>query len=101
MTNGASNTGDITVGDVDTWTFEANQGNPIALSMGTVGSGSGNFRPWIRLVSPTGALLGSNALVGTAQISVTAPVTGTYTVLVGSNNGLFNGTGSYLLTLGP
>src|SRR5438874_12727164 len=56
----------------------------------------------MRLVSPTGVLLG-NSFPGAgtaAQITVTAPTSGTYTVIVGSYlSGYFDGTGSYLLTL--
>src|SRR5213082_2217388 len=102
MTNGATNAGSIYQGDFDTWTFTATQGDYIALSVGTVNPVSAHFAPWMRLVSPTGVLLG-NSFPGAgtaAQITVTAPTTGTYTVIVGSYlSGFFDGTGSYLLTL--
>jgi hypothetical protein len=101
MTNGATNAGTIYLGDLDTWTFDATQGDFIALSMGAVTPASAHFAPWIRLVSPTGVLLGNSALgTATAQITVTVPASGTYTVIVGSYlSGYFDGTGSYLLTL--
>ena len=100
MTNGA-NAGTIYQGDLDTWTFTATQGDHIALSMGTVTPASAHFAPWIRLVSPTGVLLGNSSTgAATAQITVTAPTSGTYTVIVGSYlSGFFDGTGGYLLTL--
>jgi len=101
MANGA-NAGSIYQGDLDTWTFTATQGDHIALSMGAVTPVSAHFAPWMRLVSPTGALLG-NSFPGAgtaAQITVTAPTSGTYTVIVGSYlGGFYDGTGSYLLTL--
>src|SRR5947199_275021 len=103
MNEQASSASTTFPGDLDTWTFTATQGDYIALSMGTVAPASAHFAPWIRLVSPTGVLLGNSATgPATAQITVTVPASGTYTVIVGSNSGatgFFDGTGSYLLTL--
>src|SRR5947208_1672042 len=102
MTDGATNAGSIYQGDFDTWTFTATQGGHITLRMGAVTPLSSHFAPFMRLVSPTGVLLG-NSFPGAgtaAQITVTAPTTGTYTVIVGSYlSGFYDGTGSYLLTL--
>src|SRR2546427_342200 len=101
MTNGATYAGNIYQGDFDTWTFTATQGDYIALSMGAVSPISAHFAPWIRLKSPTGALLGNSSTgQGASDIAATAPTSGTYTVIVGSYlSGYFDGTGSYLLTL--
>src|SRR2546427_112132 len=101
MTDGATYAGNIYQGDFDTWTFTATQGDYIALSMGAVSPISAHFAPWIRLVSPTGALLGNSSTgQGASDIAATAPTSGTYTVIVGSYlSGYFDGTGSYLLTL--
>src|SRR5881398_315132 len=103
MTNGATNAGTIYLGDLDTWTFTATQGDYIALSMGAVAPASAHFAPWIRLVSPTGVLLGGSATgTGASDVAATAPTSGTYTVIVGSLTGFggaIDGTGSYLLTL--
>src|SRR2546426_666318 len=60
MTDGATNAGSIYQGDFDTWTFTATQGDYIALSVGTVTQTTAHFAPWIRLVSPTGVLLGNS-----------------------------------------
>src|SRR5947207_1538459 len=88
MTNGATNAGTIYLGDLDTWTFTATQGDYIALSMGVVAPLSSHFAPWIRLVSPTGVLLGSSATgTGASDVAATAPTSGTYTVIVGSLTG--------------
>src|SRR5438309_11113033 len=100
MTNGA-NAGTIYQGDFDTWTFTATQGDYIALSMGTVTPASAHFAPWIRLVSPTGALLGNSA-TGTGARSEERRVGtgGSYRGIVGRDySGYYDGTGSYLLTL--
>src|SRR2546426_199489 len=101
MTNGATYAGNMYQGDFDTWTITATQGDYIALSMGAVSPISAHFAPWIRLVSPTGALLGNSSTgQGASDIAATAPTSGTYTVIVGSYlSGYFDGTGSYLLTL--
>src|SRR5436190_953416 len=101
MTDGATNAGNIYQGDLDTWTFTATQGDYIALSMGAVAPISAHLAPWIRLVSPTGALLGNSATgQGASDIAATAPTSRTYTVIVGSYlSGYFDGTGSFLLTL--
>ena len=103
MTNGASHPGTITIGDVDPWSFTATQGDAIVLSMGKAVS-SATLQPWIRLVSPTGAIIGEAFGNAVAQVTVTAPANGTYTVIVGSDRGpnyrdRYDGSGSYLLTL--
>src|SRR2546425_210466 len=101
MTNGATNAGTIYQGDLDTWTFTATQGDYIALSVGTETQTTAHFAPWIRLVSPTGVLLGnSSTQTGASNIAATAPTSGTYTVIIGSYfGGFYDGTGSYQLTL--
>src|SRR3989449_1213118 len=101
MTDGATNAGSIYQGDFDTWTFTATQGDYIALSVGTETQATAHFAPWIRLVSPTGALLGnSSTQTGASNIAATAATSGTYTVTIGSYlRGFYDGTESYLLTL--
>src|SRR5438309_917123 len=103
MTTGATNAGTIYLGDLDTWTFTATQGDYIALSMGAVAPMSAHFAPWIRLVSATDALPLHDALpIWASDVAATAPTSGTYTVIVGSLTGFggaVDGTGSYLLTL--
>ena len=102
MTDGVSHAGTIYLGDLDQWSFTATPGQVITLSMNEVAPASAGFRPWIRLVSPTGVLLGnSSAGTSAVQIAATAPATGTYTVIVGTNDGFGRNddTGSYLLTL--
>src|SRR3989442_110753 len=85
MTNGATYAGNIYQGDFDTWKFTATQGDYIPLSMGPVIPISAHFAPWIRLVSPTGVLLGNSSTgQGASGIAATAPTSGTYTVIVAS-----------------
>src|SRR5207247_1405291 len=95
--------GTIYLGDLDQWSFTATRGDYIALIMGEVALATAGFQPWIRLVSPTGVLLGNGIGTSAVQIAATAPTSGTYTVIVGTNDGTVsarnNDTGSYLLTL--
>src|SRR5438067_9631019 len=49
----------------------------IALSMGEVAPATAGFQPWIRLVSPTGVLLGNGIGTSAVQIAATAPTSGT------------------------
>jgi hypothetical protein len=86
-------------GDVDVWTFTANAGDPLALHLVET-SETDDYRPWIRLWSPTGASLGDISGLTVADITVaSAPVTGTYLVLVASFDSGFDGTGTYGLTV--
>ena len=99
MVNGATHTGAIQVGDLDVWTFTANAGERIALNLGEI-TDADDFRPWLRLWAPNGAVLADTAGVAAAQVNgAVAPVTGTYLVLVSSFDTNFDGTGTYRLTV--
>src|SRR5204862_46718 len=101
ITNGATNAGNLSHPTRRSSDLTATQGDYIALSVGTVTQTTAHFAPWIRLVSPTGVLLGnSSTQTGASNVAVNAPVSGTYTVIIGSYfGGFYDGTGSYLLTL--
>jgi hypothetical protein len=99
MINGANHSGTIHRGDLDQWTFTADQGDSIALSLGEVGP-NGDFTPWLRLRAPNGTQLSTNTNILVAQINLlTAPQSGTYTVLVGTSDNGLDATGDYLLTV--
>ena len=101
MTNGAIHTGNIRVGDLDQWSFQAAQNDFISVSIGEppFGEVDPGFNPWIRLVGPTGVLIGSDSGILVGQINVTAPLSGTYTVLVATADSFNDATGNYRLTL--
>ena len=103
LTIGVASSGTMDRGDLDVWTFTATAGAHVTVSVGEVTDTNTAFGPWIRLWSPTGATLGDTWGATAAVINnVTAPVTGTYLVLVASYNGTYNGTGTYNLTVtGP
>jgi hypothetical protein len=83
------------------WTFTASQGSAISVSIGEVGAtDNAPFVPWIRLRAPNGAQIGTHDNYQAAQINIlSAPQTGTYTVVVASSDGPHIGTGDYLLTI--
>jgi Bacterial Ig domain len=99
MTNGANHPGVIHLGDLDQWTFSAAQGDRISVSIGEVfpGETDPGFNPWIRLRGPNGTELGSIQAALATRLDVTAPLSGTYTVVVASFT--VAPTGNYLLTL--
>ncbi|MEZ5293228.1 MAG: Ig-like domain-containing protein [Vicinamibacterales bacterium] len=101
LANGENHTGTITfAGEVQVWTFAANQGQAINLSIGErVRTPDSGFWPWIRLINPNGAQISSSSGNLVAQISVSAPLTGTYQVWVASNDTLHDALGDYTLTL--
>ncbi|MEP7348058.1 MAG: PPC domain-containing protein, partial [Gemmatimonadaceae bacterium] len=97
LTNGGNHSGTISVaGQTDTWTFSATAGQFLIVSMGEV-SGSVDFTPWLRLKDPNGTIIANALNPAAAQIAITAPLTGTYTVLAATNDQGFNDTGTYRL----
>ena len=103
MTSGANYGGVISVGDLDTWTFSASQGDYLAIKIGEVvlSEIDPQFVPWIRLVGPTGVLVSSVLGNLTAAINVNATLSGTYTLIVADSavNREPSHVGSYLLTM--
>ena len=98
LTNGLMHTGTIDVGDLDVWTVTANAGEAIVVRMGETVAAS-TLTPWLRLYSPTGTLLASNFSTIGAEVTATAPSSGTYLVVAGDASGSFSGSGAYRLTL--
>ena len=99
LTNGAIHEGEITQGDVDIWTFNANAGDRIAIHIGEI-TDTDDFRPWIRLWTQNGATLGDvSGVSATVLDDVVAPITGTYFVMVATFDSGFDGEGTYRLTM--
>jgi hypothetical protein len=94
LANGGDNLGNLALGGLDRWTFNANAGDNIALRMATT-----NFNAQAVLYGPDGALLVSACCApgGDTYIAIfTATNSGAFTVLVYANEGQ---TGSYVLRL--
>ena len=62
----------ISVGQVDTWTFDAVAGDSDRVHIGEI-MDDNDFRPWIRLASPTGAALGDTAGVAPPSLTMSCP----------------------------
>ena len=103
LTNGLNQAGRVDIGDLDLWTFHATKGDAIALSLAEVFEGETDpgFWPWIRLRGPDGAQIGGTSQRLAAYLNVLAPLTGTYTVVVGDESVTGGGdtAGSYVLRL--
>jgi trimeric autotransporter adhesin len=105
LANGGNYPGRIEIGDLDMWSFDANQNDTAIVSIGEIPVGSGTpdpgFYPWIRVYNPLGALVygGSEAGALAAQVAFTATLTGTYTVVVASYDSGFDAVGDYVLRL--
>ncbi len=93
MTNGGDYSGNITIGDLDMWSFTANAGDSINLRLGTTG-----FFAYLELYGPNGALLSAAGANNYDRlIAYTATNSGTFTALVSSWDS--GGTGTYALYL--
>ena len=105
MTSGQNHSGRIGLGDLDVWTFHAVQNDSFIVRIGEVEVGAGTpnpgFYPWIRVYDTLGALVfaGSQSNELVTEVSGTAALTGTYTVVVTTGDANYDGTGDYLLRL--
>ena len=98
LPNGGVVSEDIELGDIDSYTFQANAGESIQLRVAdteTTEFINSAFFPRIELYGPGGGFIdsGQGALVGTLFESIVT--TGTYTVLVFDNSSGDDATGSY------
>jgi hypothetical protein len=100
LTSGVSRAGTIARGDLDVWTISVAAGQHITVNLSQT-SETDDFRPWQQVWAPNGALVGSTSGIDTAAlVNATAPVSGTYLVLVASFDSGFDGTGTYSLDVG-
>lgn len=84
----------VTITGTDTHTFEATAGKPIFLRIADTGQNS--FVPYMHLYAPDGTLVDRSGGANWGDLWVTAPATGTYSVVV-SNDHQYN-NGSYIST---
>jgi hypothetical protein len=78
LTNGASVQATVAgAGQTNTWNFVASANDRIILRIGKVGTGA--FNPLLRLLNPSGAVLGSFVTSTANEIAVTATNTGSFT----------------------
>ena len=102
LLNNVARAGAIYRGDLDEWTFlAAIWHNALTVTISEIISGTDpGFIPWIRLIGPTGAVVGQALGVQTATINLVAPTTGIYTVIVADSDVSREGAapGNYTLT---
>ena len=72
--------------ETDTWTFHAAAGDYNLLRIGQRSDPSGNFEPQIKFLSPTAVRLGQTAGDLVAEMTLSAPASGTYTVIISDGN---------------
>jgi hypothetical protein len=97
MVNGGRYTGTILRGDLDEFTFVAHAGDALTLTASEVGTNT-SFSPRIRVHGPDGKELGNTWGDLWAETDITAPLSGTYNVLINRIDAA-DGVGSYMLTL--
>ncbi len=98
VTNGQNHTGTIEVGDLDIWTFDAQAGDTITLTMTELAPLT-DFYPRMVLIGPDGATVTFGQSETVARIDRTLALTGTYQVIVSSNDFGNDATGNYRLIL--
>ncbi|MCC7377127.1 MAG: putative Ig domain-containing protein [Verrucomicrobiales bacterium] len=80
LVNGAHHTGEITLGDLDAYQFQANAGDGLMVRMGGPA-----LTPWLRLIGPTGALVAEtksgNSFTHDGFLNLQATNAGTYTLI--------------------
>jgi trimeric autotransporter adhesin len=90
--------GTILTGDLDLWTFSANNGDALVVRIGQITT-TNTFTPWLRLYGPNGKLLDSGFGSFAGEVAVTATNTGTFLIVASDGNGAYSGSGDYRLTL--
>ncbi len=96
LTNGGIHPGEIKLGDVDAWTFNAEAGETVIIQAGETAD-SGNFDPELRLYNSLGQEVASNWGATATDLAVTLPVGGIYTVVVKEASSDVPSTGAYNL----
>ena len=95
LPNGDSVLGDLTLGDLDSYTFTATAGESFLLRIGDL-NGTSMF-PWIRVYDPNGAAVDSQFGSAVDEISAVASLSGTYTIVITDASSGFGATGPYEL----
>ncbi|MDF7801598.1 pre-peptidase C-terminal domain-containing protein [Pontiellaceae bacterium B1224] len=95
LTNGANHVGTTDLGDVDLWTFSADEGDSIMLRVGEVSTELVSFSPWILLYGPDGSFITHSTSSTDTLISHSATAGGVYTLVI--ENYIAGGAGTYNL----
>lgn len=98
LANGVMHSGTIDLGDLDTWSFTATNGDSITVGMGEIVNAS-TLTPVLWLYGPDGRLLDSGYGTAAIQVGFRATNSGTFTVVAGDFSSAYAGSGTYRLTL--
>lgn len=99
LTNGWNHTGNIDIGDMDVWSFQALSNETLIVRMGELVSGS-TLTPFLRLFGPDGTLLSQYGSSGAAsEVSARATNSGTFTVIASDISSFYTGSGTYRIKL--
>jgi len=99
LTNGWSHTGNIDIGDMDVWSFQALSNETVIVRMGELVSGS-SLTPHLRLFGPDGTLLNQYGASGSAsEVSARATNSGMFTVVASDISSFYTGSGTYRIKL--
>ena len=102
VTNGENHTGAISMGDLDLWSFQAQAGDALCLTVADQTAGSVPvLGPFIQVWAPSGASQAAGDLGLATQVCFTAPLgeSGTYSVLISANSNAPASTGDYTVRL--
>lgn len=93
--NGGSKNGALTLGDIDTYSFQGDAGDRVSIQVGDTGDGdTANISPYLHLYNPDGSLRGSDSSGSVAGlINYDMRQTGTYTVQI-SHRSVHGGSGA-------
>lgn len=92
LSNGVTQSGTSNSGDIDLWTFEAEQGDPLFLSLDRTDL---NGSIDLELYDPAGNLVADAGITREGSSSTTAPASGLFTVLLRGANGASNPPSDY------
>ncbi|MCL4177030.1 MAG: hypothetical protein KJ072_04705 [Verrucomicrobia bacterium] len=95
-TDGVNHDGSITLGDLDSWTFEAEAGDLVTVQVTELSGGAG-FEPLVEVVDPSGDQRGVGRHASSVALEVAVVEAGRFTVLVSDANK--SGAGTYRLTV--
>jgi len=95
LQNGIAQSGSISTGDMDAWTFTADANDAIRLQVGEMGSSS--FTPYILVYRPDGSLLTTDYSSTAASVGFNTSIGGTYLVVVQDGTSHAANAGDYQL----
>ena len=98
MTGQTNYQGNLDVGGMAVWQFNACGGEPVSITV-TKTPSTATLTPWVRLFNWDGNLLKSASGASTASINMTTPGSGTYTIVVADLTAAYTGSGGFNLAV--